>query len=375
MQKDSAEFFCPYYDQALLIEAAPQKTIAVAMCCFQQRKIVHEVKFDHPHLEAVRQIARHRIPPQCSRYCSMPSHINNEREHAFKEDWWQPGSKHIRKLHLKQNLTCNLKCISCSSFYSSAWNGDYQVFDPTAPYAQAIKNSGDNWKHLDLSQLNQLHFDGGEPLLGTDMKNILRHLRDLDALRNVTININTNGTIMPDRELIDLWSEAKWVRVFFSLDGIESTFEYTRFPAKWYEVEQNMLAYTAIKGPCLLLEVDAVVGIHNLFNLADFYAWWRNALPYGNQGDPSKIWIKPIQANSYGGRMLALENMPSNLRDAANDILTSIADCPGAKDLITILHTDSPPDQGWKQYLDDIDKLHGTDWKSMLPQQLQEAIC
>ena len=371
MQKKWSDSFCPYYDQGLLIESTPEGQSQIAMCCFQKRQQVSQIKFDDPYLEMLRKIGQNSIPSQCSGYCSIPSHINNERELSCQESWWEPGVKHIKKLHLKQSLLCNLKCISCSSAYSSAWNENYRLFDPAAARIRLIKKPEDSWKDLDLSHLTQLHFDGGEPLLDSGMKKILIHLRKINALKNLTININTNGTKMPDRELIDLWSEAKWIRLFFSLDGTGTTFEYTRFPAKWHEVEKNMFEYTQISGPCLCLEVNAVVGIHNIFNMPAFYDWWSRHLPLGNQGDPTRIWIKPIEPVSYGGKVLSLEKFPKKLYDIAKKTLVSLQDCPGSRDLVSILCTGTE-DDSWKDYLDRIDKLHDTDWRSMLPIELQE---
>ena len=360
--------FCPYYDQGLLIESSPQGKSRVAMCCFQERHPVSKVDFHDDYFEQLREIGKTHVPDQCNKNCLRSGHISNEKELSYREDWWDFSGKKIKKLHLKQGLICNLMCISCSSHFSSSWNQHYHLFVPNSPRVRLIKNPRKNWQDLDLTSLKQLHFDGGEPLLNEDMPQILEHLDNIGVLGDVTLNINTNGTVMANDELLDLWAKAKWVRLYFSLDGVGSTFEYTRYPAKWSDVEQNIFAYRDIQGPCLLLEVNSIVGIHNVFNMPDFVDWWKNNLPYGNQKDPSKIFLKHIENSSYGGKVLDLACLPENLKDSAIAALESISDCPGVQDLIPLIST--APSDKWLTYFEKLDSIRNTDWKSMLPQTL-----
>jgi hypothetical protein len=364
------ETFCPFYDQGLLIDATPVGNIRIAMCCFQARTEVDQVDFNHSALIQLRKESSVAIPAVCDRHCKIDNSINNGRQLAINEKWWDNSGQYLKKLHLKQGLICNLKCISCSSTYSSSWNTDYQIFEPGAPTVRLVRDADSSWSHLDLSHLTELHFDGGEPLLNTDSINILRHLDNLNLLHNITLNYNTNGTVFPSIELIDLWSKCKWVRLFFSLDGVGSTFEYTRYPAMWNEVCANLHRFQQIKGPCLLLEVNAIVGIHNIFNLKDFYNWWKTNFQVGNQGDPTQIFVKPIEGGTYGGRVLRLQHLPRHLTALATDMLHSIIDMRGASELIPLLSTEDSCE--WLDYFKKLDEIRGTDWQQSLPVQLTQ---
>lgn len=364
------KLFCAYHNQGLFIDATPGGQKRIAMCCWQKRINVDKVEFDHPSLINIRKRAENDLPGECTPYCKIENHINNERQHSLKEDWWNNTGNHIKKLHLKQGLICNLKCISCGSMLSSAWNEEYQKFDPGAPKVQLIKNPNKSWEHLDLSQLKQLTLDGGEPLLNEDNVGILKHLDKLNLLHNITVNYYTNGTVFPNNELISLWTKCHWVRLFFSLDGIESTLEYTRYPAKWNEVRDNLYRFQKIQGPCLLLEVDATIGVHNIFNLVDFYYWWKNNYQFGNQGDPSSIFVRPIEPSSYGGRVLQLIHLPLELKTQAEDLLNSIIDLPGIQQLIPLLSRS--PNNEWLDYLEKLDKNRKTDWRQNLPATLSQ---
>ena len=59
--------------------------------------------------------------------------------------------------------------------------------------------------------------------------------------KNIDIHYNTNGTQLPPQEIFDLWSYFKHVEVAFSIDDVGQAFEYQRHPAKWREVNQNLI--------------------------------------------------------------------------------------------------------------------------------------
>ena len=372
---NDSDNFCSYYNQGLLIESSPAGQTRVAMCCWQKRKNVNFVEFDSDYFTKLRNESTHKIPAACSVYCSKPGHIANERELAQYEPWRDCNNQvAIKKLHLKQGLTCNLTCISCSSELSSAWKKGYRKFVPDATLVKLKKETQKQWQHLDLSSVEQVHFDGGEPLLGTDHIDLLKHLKNIGQIKNVTVNYNTNGTIWPSNEVIELWSEAKWVRLFFSLDGVGTTFEYTRYPAKWDRVAENMYKFQQLKGPCLLLEVNAIIGIHNIFNIPDFYQWWKDNYQISNQGDPTKIFVRAIEPSSYGGEVLNLKFLPAAIKPLAMKMLQTYTHVPGVKDLMLILNKyddSSSSDVRWLSYFEKLDQLRGTNWQDSLSEEFK----
>lgn len=369
---------CPYYQQGLFIGSTPSGNTEIAMCCWQKKQTVDTVSFDHEYLAQLRTQAQTKVPSECSKYCSIPGHVANEREKSQIE--WPAliskdySSKSIRSLHLEQSLICNLKCISCNSSFSSAWASEYNQYDPTAPTITLKKFPEEKWKDLDLINLQRLHFTGGEPLLNADNKKILQHLDNIGILSNVSISYNTNGTILPDQELIELWQKSKFVRLFISLDGVESTFEYTRYPAKWNQVETNIEYFRSLSSVCILIEISAIIGIHNIFNLPKLFKWWEDNCQTGSQGDPSQIFVRRIEPISYGGQVLDLKHLPESLRQPALDMLQLLTQYSGVYDLINYIKHTQMPSNTWINYLESLDKNRGTTWKSMLDNKLQKEI-
>jgi len=365
---------CPYFNQGLFLGSLPNGDTQISMCCFQNKKTVDKVRFDDPYLTSIRENSKTHIPSQCNPTCSIPGHIGNERENGSRE--WQELFKNntnttsIKSLHLEQSLTCNLACITCSTKFSSAWNKEYHHFDPTASKIKLAKFPEEKWKNLDLTQLEKLHFTGGEPLLNDDNKKILQHLEKLEVLENVMISYNTNGTIMPDNETLRLWSKARFIRLFFSLDGVGSVFEYTRYPAKWITVNDTIQKLREHKDACILIEVSAIIGVHNIFNLPDFFNWWETSCKTGSHGDNSKVFVKEVKGWSHGGEVLNLKHLSDRHCELALNMLYSLKQYPGVNDLIRSIKNKREPGDDWIKYLDKLDNLRKLNWRNSLPKEL-----
>jgi sulfatase maturation enzyme AslB (radical SAM superfamily) len=363
MKTPTKDYFCNYYDQGLFIGSTPQGHNTISMCCFQEKKVTDTVSFDHPYLEKSRAQAQQTIPTECASECRHPGY-HNERIRTRSESYWDNSGKKIKKLHLEQSLICNLTCISCSSRYSSAWAKDYHLFDTDMPVIQLKKYPEQVWQHLDFSEIEHVHFTGGEPLLNPDNLKILEHLDQIGRLGFITLTYNTNGTQRASARLVELWSKVRWVRLHFSLDGVGTTFEYTRYPASWTTVQENIQWYKQIQGPCILIEVNAIVGIHNVFNLPDFFSWWKQHCQSGNQGDNSQIFVKEIMESSHGGQVLKLKYMPKQFEQYTQDVLQSIIDLPGVPSLIPLLC--QQVGNQWLEYFEKLDQLRGTNWRGSL---------
>ena len=365
--------FCPYFKQGLFIGSTADGEPSLAMCCWQKKKTVDRADFDHSYLEQTRAESLTQLPEVCSPYCAVPGHVANDRERSLVE--WPllfgpiTEEKVIRVLHIEQSLICNLKCISCSSRLSSAWNGEYQLFDPTAPTVSLAKFPEEQWRNLDLTHLQRIHFTGGEPLLNRDNKKLLQHLKELGVLSNVILSYSTNGTIIPDNETLELWRQSRFVRLFISLDGTESVFEYTRYPAKWAEVTANIEHFRSLKDICILIEVNAIVGMHNIFALPKFFAWWQEHCPTGSQGDPSHVFVRRIQDSTFGGTALDLQHLTEEQANRALDMLY-LLNYPGILDIINYIKQNRNPSTAWVDYLERLDNIRGTNWQDSLPQEI-----
>lgn len=199
-------------------------------------------------------------------------------------------------LDLKLGTLCNLKCRTCSTESSSRWYSDEVKLFGKALNSKTKgywPESDTFWEELEetIPSLEFIDFAGGEPLLLTKHFNFLHKCVEMDVAKNISIHYNTNGTIPIIDEMIELWSNFKWVEVMFSLDAIEEKFEYIRHPAKWNKVRENFESLLPYKN--IHLTICYTFGILNVLYLEEFFAW-KNS--YDREID---VYLNPIYVPTY----------------------------------------------------------------------------
>jgi uncharacterized Fe-S cluster-containing radical SAM superfamily protein len=110
------------------------------------------------------------------------------------------------------DIRCNAACIMCGPHLSTLWQ---QEHDQKVLFTQATaQNLVEKISTLaDLNKVKQFNFVGGEPLLTSTHKEIIRKITDLS---DVEFHYNTNGSIFPDEETLDLWSKSKKTDIIFT---------------------------------------------------------------------------------------------------------------------------------------------------------------
>jgi molybdenum cofactor biosynthesis enzyme MoaA len=134
-----------------------------------------------------------------------------------------------------------------------------------------------------LSSIQFIHFNGGEPLLSKEHVKLLHAIEHKDR---VHLNYNTNGTILPNKELLDLWEKFKLVQLDFSIDDVGEKFEFQRFPAKWAQVTDNLQWYIDNAPHNCMFAINTSVGILNHSNLQSLAAWLQTNFHTSRFTDP-----------------------------------------------------------------------------------------
>lgn len=172
----------------------------------------------------------------------------------------------LKFLEIAFSNLCNLACISCNRSYSSTWaSEDYK--NGRLPHGQkALIQHNVELNNLDLSHVDTIKIIGGEPFM--DQDRFIDLLNRLD-LKNLTIRISTNGTVLPNNELKLLMDQCKNIVLDVSLDGINSVAEWYRWPTKFSDVRRVMDQYQEWWGdkPNRLLQVHSLIHIYNIWDL------------------------------------------------------------------------------------------------------------
>jgi sulfatase maturation enzyme AslB (radical SAM superfamily) len=194
------------------------------------------------------------------------------------------------RIDLMFNISCNLACRICGPDSSTFWQKHLKEnnlwnLPTTLPdnKDQVISALG----QLDLSNLRQLVFCGGETLLGQEYWDVAEWLvNNVPAAdKNLTLCFQTNGTqsILPRN--YDIISKCHLVKLHVSLDGIERQFEYQRWPAKWDQVVDNILSLKQTLPSNVMFVVEETISIFNLAYLNNLEAWTKQNFAYNKEGD------------------------------------------------------------------------------------------
>ena len=118
-------------------------------------------------------------------------------------------------------------------------------------------------------QLEELYFTGGEPLISPKFREIVRTLVDRGVAQRLTLQLNSNITILSD-ELLAQLAKFKQVTFTLSIDAAYQTYEYIRYPAKWPVVAENVrrLAATLTNADFCAIPV---LTAYNLLYLPDLF--------------------------------------------------------------------------------------------------------
>jgi MoaA/NifB/PqqE/SkfB family radical SAM enzyme len=305
--------------------------------------------------------------PGCVRCDSNPTQFNlrNSAIRHFEFTPIDPTQPRLTKLDWNVDPICNARCIQCSSHFSSAWAAE------DAAHGKIIyvrKTSFNRHKSLsesiDVSQLTSLYFNGGEPMLSKEPLEFLRRIDRLGNIPKLNLSFNTNGSIRPSPEFMELAVRCQSVVVNFSLDGTGSAFEYIRNPLSWETVEQNIRWWNEQKIRTMGFNVAFVLGVYNIDIAEDTYNWYKNMSQtykkmsgfaiqpcYGILAlDYSSAKLKQVWAEKYTGN----DYVHSTIRDM-------LEKSPNAQE-----------DKDWQRYLEIIDSRRKLDWTTCLPK-LHEA--
>jgi len=191
---------------------------------------------------------------------------------------------------------CNLKCRMCFPTFSSMierdpvhsrwWPPTRSIPAPTVPRAIGTPVAAaeplarvpegpwyrdDAWVRDVLLQnsqdLKSLYFTGGEPMIEKQVENIVDHLIAQGAAGNMTLEFNTNGTVLRESMLEKLLHFK--LDIGLSLDAYGRYHEYIRYPAKWDAIHRNVERLASLRGERLSLSGGSVLTAYNVLNVVD----------------------------------------------------------------------------------------------------------
>lgn len=183
--------------------------------------------------------------------CTMCYGLKKSFDHYKEEDG-------VQSVFMKIGNRCNLKCRICNSSYSSMFG----KLHSSSEYLDYLKQ----YLIDNLSTIKSLSISGGEPFL---YKEFLLEILDIIKDNNVSLIINTNGTIF-DKDILEAMFKLDNVLFIVSIDGYNSN-EVTRCGSP--NISKIISNYNLFSKFCTksghTIQINTVISSLNISILAD----------------------------------------------------------------------------------------------------------
>ena len=358
--------WCPEIYRGMFIDRHNSDHIQVAPCCQADTSIEKVIDFDFntsAHLTQLRErFDRGEKPKECSKCWQAEALGSRSRRQSaieFSQSTEIDRSVLLQSIDYNATWACNLACVMCDPQYSSLWAKQKNLDKKElSTIGRNFRNHNNVLDNVSVTGLKQVHFNGGEPLLNDDHTDLLFRLEQEEILKNVNLSYNTNGTIMPNTKTIDIWSRARLVKLYFSIDAVGAAFEYVRWPGVWSQTCKNMLDMKRDLPSNVMFGFNSTVGSYNLFEMEDVWNWFDQNISTNREGDVSDFCWQ--FANKFDPGYLN--------NDIKNLAITQLKSISALDGLVKYLASTTSHDENkdWMKYLSELDSARGTSWTDSL---------
>jgi sulfatase maturation enzyme AslB (radical SAM superfamily) len=183
------------------------------------------------------QMYQRELPASCNQCVSQEKIGLPSLRQQLELKHFSLDSKVVQLEAFPSNI-CNLRCFMCNQEQSISlaserkqlgWINDFETIDNADHTIETIKN---------LPDLKTVSFISGEFFLTKRANEILQ----LIAEKELAVRIITNGTVLDAKHLASLQCIAQ-VEIQISIDGIETAYEFMRYPARWATVDRNIQTF------------------------------------------------------------------------------------------------------------------------------------
>lgn len=208
----------------------------------------------------------------------------SNRQHSIKEWKWRLGEKGFDELitkcvenhfispdtpvylDLRLGNLCNLKCRMCNPWNSSQIAKEhFDLYETDKVYKGLwTKYLGQNPTYLKeenlwfesnflwdeilsmIPNLRKVYMTGGEPTMVEGNFKFMKACIEMGHTDNLTLFFNLNCTNL-NGKFLDLIKQFKNVSINASIDGVNETNEYIRYPSKWSAIDKNFKGLAEIE--------------------------------------------------------------------------------------------------------------------------------
>jgi sulfatase maturation enzyme AslB (radical SAM superfamily) len=270
--------FCADIHNNLSISLTNQG-VRIGPCCWFRNTdaMANDDPWNHPRLIDIRQANKNNLLDNigCNQCIYMEQNGGSSRRTGINQyyDSYETDLSGPRGLEISIDYTCNIACIYCGPDLSTQWRNELGVDKKKFPIRMAEHDIVALLDKIDLTNLDNIHFYGGDPFFTRTHEIILNYVDKRVGLSNIYVWYNSNGTLRVPTRVFDLWEKCRLIKVYFSIDDIGRRFEYLRYGAVWQEVEDNMLWYKEVSPVNTMFVIQPTLSCLNLYYHQELLNW------------------------------------------------------------------------------------------------------
>jgi len=268
--------------------------------------------------------------PSCSASCWKPEAqgLPSKRTIMFGNRQTHTSTQNDPEhLHLIVGSDCNLTCVYCCKFYSSAWTRDVanKPYPVIATDDRFIINTVDqvlasiSQKEIEKSEsrkflleeidrlyqspvLKQIIISGGEPFLYLDLARLMKNIP-----KHVPVEIYTGLGVDEKRFEREIEKLSKNVTVVISAESVGPLYEFVRYGNTWKRFNNN-IATLRVSG--LKYRFNATVSNLTLIGLKDFINYVDAPINFDACLDPDYLSISVLDTETKNALREQLTSFP-----------------------------------------------------------------
>lgn len=247
--------------------------------------------------------------------CQCPAEeaagMRSMRQSAIEKFGFTTETK-LKKLELVFDNVCNIKCRSCGSPNSHLWYEDeLEIYGEGLIGKKYVKNT--LYNDVDFSDLEAIEVLGGEPMISPGTAEFFKKSKDLNILKNLSIQISTNGVEIASGHILTALLECKNLSMDISIDAYGEYNNYVRSGSDWNKILQSMEFYYSLfdKRPqgTTKISIHTTVSIYNANQLDILENFIADNFPKFRYS--AQVLQYPI--------FMSIKNTPKEYKDAIRD--------------------------------------------------------
>jgi sulfatase maturation enzyme AslB (radical SAM superfamily) len=260
---------------------------------------------------------------------------------------------------------CNIKCIMCSPQKSSLWADEYDknrtVFNKIniqfTNYSNGAWSEPEKIEHLldhVATDVEMLHFSGGEPLITPEYKQVLRSVINPN---NVELHINTNLTMLSE-DWITLLKQFK-TQINVSLEGVGTKNDYIREGSDWAVLVRNIARLREAGIQVSVSHAFSRTSLIALPELIEFCVDNNLQINLTQLTFPQYLQVAGAPDSEKQRFLTALESMVEIQK------VTSAPEIGVYEDIVKTIKYDVEKDIAFWKYIDTMDQLHNKNYQEI----------